>query len=295
MDIRQLRYFLSVIHEGSVGSAARAHFVTQPAVTLQMQRLQDSVGEKLLVREGGRMVPTEAGRVLAAHAEAVVRRMDLLEAEMSGLRGLERGSLRVGNIDAASVYVLPDLYHEFHERYPGVTLEITVGDTRELLDALRRGNVELATTTLPVDAAGFEVFEIYREELVPVAPPGDPLTTRRRLGANELSEAGVITYPEGATTRGLIDTAFEAAGTLLQPRMEISSPEAIKRLAQAGLGPAILPEPVVTAELAAGTLVRLPMGRLRIERAIGMVHRKRDALSPAARAFLDMVVERARA
>jgi len=295
MDIRQLRYFLSVLHEGSVGGAARAHFVTQPAVTLQMQRLQESAGEKLLVREGRRMVPTEAGRVLAAHAEAVVRRMDVLEAEMKGLRGLEHGSLRVGNIDAASVYVLPDLYHQFHERYPGVNLEITVGDTSELLDALRHGDVELATTTLPVDAAGFDVFEIYREELVPVAPADDPLAARRRLTATELSDAGVITYPAGATTRRLIDKAFESAGAVLRPRMEISSPEAIMRLTQAGLGPAILPEPVVAAELESGTLVRLRLGRLRIERAIGMVHRERAALSPAARAFLDMVVQRARA
>jgi len=294
MDIRQLRYYLSVLHEGSMGGAARAHFVTQPAVTLQMQRLQESAGEKLLMREGRRMVPTEAGRVLAAHAEAVVRRMDVLEAEMKGLRGLEHGSLRVGNIDAASVYVLPDLYHQFHERYPGVNLEITVGDTSELLDALRHGNVELATTTLPVDAAGFEVFEIYREELVPVASADDPLAARRRVTAKELSEAGVITYPAGATTRRLIDTAFESAGAVLRPRMEISSPEAIMRLTQAGLGPAILPEPVVAAELESGTLVRLPLGRLRIERAIGMVHRERGALSPAARAFLDMVVQRAR-
>ena len=241
------------------------------------------------------MVPTEAGRVLAAHAEAVVRRMDVLEAEMSGLRGLERGSLRLGAIDAASVYVLPDIYHEFHERYPGVTLEITVGDTRELLDALRRGAVELATTTLPVDADGFEVFEIYREELVPVAPSDDALARKRSVGAKALSHAGVITYPEGATTRRLIDSAFESAGAPLRPRMEISSPEAIKRLCQAGLGPAILPGPVVADELATGALVRLPMGRLRIERAIGMVHRERASLSPAAREFLDMVVERSRA
>jgi DNA-binding transcriptional LysR family regulator len=295
MDIRQLRYFLSVVREGSVGAAARLHFVTQPAITLQMQRLQESVGETLLVREGGRMVPTEAGRVLAGHAEAVVRRMEVLEAEMSGLRGLERGSLRVGNIDAASVYVLPDLYQAFHERYPGVTLEIAVGDTRELMEALRHGNVELATTTLPVEAEGFEVFEIYREELVPVAPATDPLSSHKRVTPGSLARAGVITYPRGSTTRRLIDAAFAEAGAPLRPRMEISSPEAIKRLAQAGLGPAILPEPVVADELESGALVRLRMGPLRIERAIGMVHRERAALSPAARAFLDMVLARSRA
>lgn len=208
---------------------------------------------------------------------------------MAGARSLESGSLRMGNIDAASIYVLPGLYQEFHERYPGVTIEIVVGDTRELLDALARGEVELATVTLPVEERGLEAREIYRERLIAVAHPGHSLTARRRVSLRELTETGLITYPAGATTRRLIEQVFAAGGQTLRARMEISSPEAMKRLAQAGLGVCILPHPVVESELALGVLTRLPMGSLRFERSIGMVHRGRETLSPAARAFLEMV------
>jgi DNA-binding transcriptional LysR family regulator len=292
IDIRQLRYFLSVVQLGGVGAAAAAHLVTQPAVSAQIRRLEEEVGEKLFAREGRRMVPTETGRALARQARDVVRRMERFEADVRALRGLEAGHLRMGSIDAASVYVLPALYQEFHDHHPGIAIEITVGDSRELLRALRDGDVELATTTLPVADEALEVREIYREQLVPVTHPADPLSRRRRVTVAELAEHGIIAYPEGATTRGLIDDVFRAHGATARARMEISSPEAIRRLSQAGLGATILPRPVVAAEIEQGALVELRIPGVRFERAIGMVHRGRDALSPAARAFLDMVLSR---
>jgi len=291
MEIRQLRYFLSVVREGSVGAAARTHFITQPAVSLQMRRLEEEVGETLFDRRGRRMVPTEMGRILTGHAEDVLRSLDALEGAVAGARGLESGHLRMGNIDAASIYVLPEVYHEFHERYPGVTMEIVVGDTRALLDALGHGDVELATTTLPIDDESLVANEIYHERLVAVADPQHPLCGRTRISPRQLTESGVITYPAGSTTRRLIESAFSARGHTLRPRMEISSPEAMKRLSQAGLGVTILPRPVVADEVEQGTLVELAAG-LRIERSIGMVHRGVDTLSPAARVFLEMVESR---
>jgi DNA-binding transcriptional LysR family regulator len=291
MEIRQLRYFLSVVREGSVSAAARTHFVTQPAVSLQLRRLEEEVGETLFDRRSRRMIPTEMGRILTGHAEEVLRSLDALEGAVAGVRGLESGRLRMGNIDAASIYVLPEVYREFHERYPGVTMEIVVGDTRQLLDALARGDVELATTKLPIDDGSLMANEIYREHFVAVAGVDHPLCNKARISARELTESGIITYPAGSTTRRLIESAFRARGHDLRPRMEISSPEAMKRLAQAGLGVTILPRPVVAEELEQGSLVELTAG-LHIERSIGMVHRGADTLSPAARVFLEMVENR---
>jgi len=292
MEIRQLKYLLDVVQKGTVRAAAEANFVTQPAVSLQLQRLEDELGEPLFARRGRRLVPTEMGEMVARHAADVLRSLEGLEKAVAGVRGLETGSLRMGGIDAASIYVLPDLYQEFHARYPGVSIEITVGDTRELLRALRSGGVELATTTLPVDDAALHSAEIYREELIAVARPGHELSSRRRVTLRELTEAGLITYPAGATTRRLIDQTFAAHGEVMRPRMEISSPEAMRHLAAAGLGVCILPQPVVTDGIERGTLARLRTGEARFERSIGMVHRGRETLSPAARVFLEMVEQR---
>lgn len=294
MEIRQLRYFLSTVRRGSIVAAAEEHFVTQPAVSLQLKKLEEEAGQKLLVRRGRRLVTTEAGAVLAARAEEVVGSLERMESELRGLRTLESGTLRVGNTDAASVYVLPDVYQAFHGRYPGVRVEIMVGDTHRLLEALAARRIELATVTLPVPAAGLTVRSIYREEMVIVVQPGDPLASRRRVRLADLAAQGIIAYPAGSITRRMIDDVFAAHGATPVARMEISSPEAMKQLAQAGLGASILPRPVVEAELARGALQAVAVAGVRFEREIGMVHRADDALSPAARAFLEMVETRFR-
>src|SRR5689334_25344942 len=105
MDIRSLRYFLSVVRTGSVSAAAEANFVTQPAVSLQLRKLETTVGQRLFLRRGRRLAPTAAGLALAARAEEIVGAMDALNAELHGLSQLEHGHLRMGNTDAASVYV----------------------------------------------------------------------------------------------------------------------------------------------------------------------------------------------
>lgn len=289
MEIRQLKYFLSVVQLGTVGAAAEANFVTQPAVTLQVQKLEEEVGERLLERRGRRVAPTQAGRLLAEHAEAILRRVRAAESALAGLKSLESGYLRMGNIDAASVYVLPGVYRSFHRKYPGVKIEIIVGDTARLLDALRRGAVELATTTLPVTTDEFAVLPIYRDDMVLVAHPKHVLAREKRVTLRDIAEAGLITYPPTAVTRRLIDRVFIEHGLSLDATMEIASPDAIKRLTQAGLGASILPRPVVAPEVRRGVLRVIHVSSVRFYRTIGMVYRQEDSLSPPARVFLDMV------
>jgi len=292
MELRQLRYFLAVVQQGTVQAAADAHFVTQPAVSAQIRRLEEETGERLFERRGRRLVPTQAGMLLVAHAEEVLGRVDAMERSLHGLKGLESGRLRMGTIDAGSVYVLPDVYRAFHRKYPGVRMEIVVSDTARLLEALVSGDIELATATLPIGRADVEVRSFHREQMVPVAHPSHPLAARRRVTLADLSEHGVISYPSGSTTRRLIEQVFAENGAAYRATMELSSPEAMKRLAQAELGVCILPHPVVAGDLGRRSLKVIALGRVRFEREIGMVCRDRASLSPAARVFLEMVEAR---
>lgn len=291
MNIRQLKYFLSVVRQGSIGAAAEANFVTQPAVSLQIKKLEEEVGERLLVRRGRRSVLTQTGRLVARHAEEILREMDALEAAMHGLRGLTSGFLKLGNIDAASVYVLPELYRAFHHQYPGVRIEIVVGDSRHLLEAMIAGDLELATVTLPVNRRGFQVLPIYQDEMVVVAHPAHELSRRKRVTINHVAEHGLISYPAGSGTRAHIDGVFAEQGVDVRATMEISSPEAIKRLTQAGLGVSILPRRMVTEEVSRKQLKVITTGRARFQRVIGMIYGSESALSPAARTFLGMARE----
>lgn len=292
MELRQLRYFLSAIQTGGIGAAAESHYVTQPAVSLQLKKLEEELGEKLFVRRGRRIVPTQAGLLLAEHAERVLNGVAALESAVIGLKGLESGQLSMGNIDAASIYVLPALYRLFHQKYPRIKIKIIVGDTARLLGALALGEVELATTTLPVEGETFETTPIYRDEMVLVANPKHELVGRKRVTLEDVGRAGLITYPRQSTTWGLIERVFFEHNLSPNATMEIASPEAMKRLTQAGLGASILPRPVVAAEVRRGVLKVIPVRGVRFQRGIGMVTKRGVSLAPPARAFLEMVKKR---
>ncbi len=294
MEIRQLRFFLSAVRCGSLGAAAREHFVTQPAVSIQLKKLEEEVGEKLYIRRGRRIEPTQAGEMLAMEADEIVTRVDELIHRIKGIRGLESGVLRMGAIDAASVYVLPQVFRDFRELYPGIDIQVHVSATDNLLSALEARVVELAVVTLPLPGGVYDIVPVFEDNLVLVAPPGHALvgmkSTRNLL--ERVAETGLITYPAKSTTRRLIEKVFIDNGLSLRVTMETSSPEAIKKLTEAGLGASILPLGVVANEVKAGTLEIIPTGDVRFFRMLGLVCKNVEALSPPARAFLDMLIEK---
>jgi DNA-binding transcriptional LysR family regulator len=296
MDIRQLRYFVAAIRQGSLRAAAREHFVTQPAVSIQLKNLEEELGEKLYVRRGRRIEPTQAGISVFSDAEDIIGKMEALSQRLGALKTLERGALKMGSIDAASVYVLPDVFRAFRSRYPGIDVQVIVADSHTLIAALGSGAIELAVVTLPVAGETHDVVPIYEDRMVLVAHPRHELA-RRRGGASVLervAESGLITYPARSTTRRLIEKVFLDNGLTPRVTMEMSSPEAIKKLSEAGLGPSILPAAVVANEVKAGTLVVIPTGKVRFSRTLGVVLRNRESLSPPAVAFLEMVKRKSR-
>jgi DNA-binding transcriptional LysR family regulator len=295
MEIRQLRYFLSAVRRGSLRAAARDHFVTQPAVSIQLKKLEEEVGEKLYFRAGKRIVPTQAGDLLIPQIEEVLQRIDLLKESVQGLRGLEHGRLKLGNIDAASIYVLPGVFRLFRRRYPGVDIQVVVADSDSLLDALDVGEVELAIVTLPLARDNIEVMPFYEDVMVLVASPRHDLVTDRALRRNPLeaaAETGLISYPAGSTTRRLIESVFIDNGLDFRAAMEMSSPEAIKRLTETGLGASILPLKIVSNEVRRGTLRVIPTGKVRFQRTLGVVYKTKEILSQPAQVFLRMLLDK---
>jgi len=295
LEIRQLRYLVSVVRLGSLKEAARENFVTQPAVTIQLKKLEGEIGEKLYVRSGRRVRPTQAGSFFAEYAEDILGRVDDLSAGVQQLRGLERGFLRLGNIDAATIYVLPGVFEKFRSTYPGVDIKVVVADSDSLLSALDAGNIELAIVTLPLSSERVEITPFYEDTMVLVVDPKHELARGKpRNVLRSVAETGLITYPVQSTTRRLIERVFLENGLTFRTAMEMSSPEAIKRLTEAGLGASILPMRVVEPEVKRGTLVVVPTGKVTFVRTLGVVYKNDTELSPPAKMFLQMLLDRFR-
>ena len=296
MDIRNLRYMVALADEASFRKAATRIGVSQPAVSQAIAHLEEELGERLFDRGGRTVSPTSAGRALLDPARRLLAEFDALPGLVALDRKLVRGRLEIGTTDVASIYVLPGVYRTFRRRYPEVELSVRVEGTGSLLHQVVEGAVEIAFVTLEaggrraeMPAPGFSARPLYREDLQFLVSSRHPLAGRRRVELRELAETPLITFKAGSITRQAVDGVFLDAG--LEPRvaMEMSSPEAIKKLVAVGLGAAVLPARSVAAEVRAGVIRSVSVPGVRLTRVLGVVRDERRTPSPAAEAFLSLV------
>jgi DNA-binding transcriptional LysR family regulator len=292
MDIRVLKYLLSLAERGSFTSAAKEHFVTQPAVSIALRKLEEELGQRLYRIEGRTVLFTQAGEIALEYA----KRLSGLEAElfqrMSDLAGLRRGRISLGTIDAASIYVLPEVFSLFRERFAGIEVKLEISSTMILVQKMDAGQLDLVIGTIPEDVGGeYEIFPIYSEPLIVIAPPGHALADGRVVSAASLSGHPFISFHEGSITRRIVERALAENGVTPLLAMAIDSPEAIKHLVSSGLGLAVLPRRVVQGELGAGRLAAIDVEGLRMERKLGLILRSERYISATARAFLGVMDE----
>ncbi len=295
MDIRSLRYAVAVADEGSFRRAATRMGVSQPAVSQAIGLLEEELGERLFDRLGRSVATTPAGRLLLDPARRVVAEFEALPGLLDQEQGVVRGRLEIGTTDVASIYVLPNVYRAFRRRWPDVELSVRVEGTGSLLEQVSSGAIEFAVAT--VEAGGrraempgpeFAAQPLFREDLQFLVSGRHPLASRRRIGLAELAEIPLITFKAGSITRRAVDGVFRDAGFEPRIAMEMSSPEAIKKLVGVGLGAGVLPPRSIAAEVRAGTLRPLAVRGLRLTRVLGVVRDERRSVSPAATAFLEL-------
>jgi len=286
MELRDLELFVAIVRSKSFTRAATEHFLTQPAVSLAVRRLEEEMGAALLRRRRGHVTPTEAGSILLRHAIEIVNHRDAVRWDLQRWEGLETGELRLGTTDAVSVYLLPEVYRSFRERYPRLGFRVWVDSSARLANGVKSGELDLAVLTLPVPAEGLVTRVVWVEKLVLVCGKGHALGARSRVSAALLAKEGMIGYPASSVTRGVIDQALRTAGVEPRVAMEMGSPEAMRRLVEVGMGYAVLPERLVAASEPAGRLRTLTLPRFRARRTLGFAHADDRALSPSADAFM---------
>lgn len=279
--------FIAVVRTGSVSAAGRALHITQPAVSIRIRALEEQVGEKLFERSGRGVALTPAGIHLLPRAEEVLRAVEGFAASAEEYSGARTGELHIGTTDVASIYVLPRIYRKFLRRHERIDLSVRVEGTTLLLHALKERRIELAVVALPVAGDDLEVTEIGRDRLTAILPGNHPLALRKRIGLEELAATPMITFKGDSVTRGMVEREFDRRGISPSIAMEISSPEAIKKLVEVGLGFSFLPEQSVRQEVREKRLAAPAITGLRLDRKIGIVRMKELYFSPAARAFLE--------
>ncbi|MFD3925976.1 LysR family transcriptional regulator [Streptomyces sp. NPDC058614] len=255
MELRLLVTFEKVATVLSFTQAAAELKYAQSSVTSQIRALESSLGAELFDRLGSRIRLTEAGERLLPYARQIIELAEEARAAVVGA-GEPSGALTVGTMESLTAYRLLPLLELFHHRYPGVRLSLrtTIGD--ETRQALRQGTYDVGfLMERETEHAGLETAVLAVEPLALVAAPGHRLANTPVVTADLVRESLLATEP-GCAYRDLFELELNSLEQVAFT--EFGTIEATKRAAAAGLGIALLPEVTVAAELADGSLVRLP-------------------------------------
>lgn len=289
MELRQLRAFVAIADAGTFTAAARTLRVAQPSLSKQIRALESDLGAVLLERRRAGVALTPAGELLLPWARRVLADLEGARADVAGLTSLERGRLSVGATPSLSTVLLPPVVASYHAAHPGVTLSVVEAGSRDLVERLASGDLDLALVILPLPREErFDTLPLLREELVLAVGKRHPLARRRTVRVGELRGVPLVMFREGYDLRSATIAACEQAGFHPTFAVEGAEMDAVLRMAAAGVGVAVVPGMVVER---GGPLVAVRLVQPTLARSVGIAFRRDRQRSRAAEAFVALLRE----
>lgn len=237
MTPEQLITFATVAEHGNISHAAQALHLSQPAVSGQLKLLQEAFGEPLYQRAGRGVRLTAAGEQLLAHAERLRDTFRQAQALREAMRGLERGTLRIGASTTPASYLLPYLIADFHRQYPDVLVTTSHGNTAEIVAAL--DSVDIALIEGPPGhelPLGTHTTPWHEDEIVAIVPRGHPLAGTHKQPLAALGAYPLVLRESGSGVRQVVERAFARDGVAMRVALEIAGVEGVKEAVRAGMG-----------------------------------------------------------
>ncbi len=286
----QLRILRAIVSEGSFKKAADSLYVTQPAVSLQIQNLEKQLEVSLFDRGGRKAQLTEAGHLLLSYCDRILSQCHEACRALDDLHNLKGGSLIVGASQTTGTYLMPRMIGLFRQKYPDVAVQLQVHSTRRTGWSVANGQIDLAIIggELPLELKELCRCAYASDELALVLPVKHPLARLPELTKEDLYRLGFVCLDTQSTTRKMVDQLLAQSGLdvhRVRIEMELNSLEAIKNAVQAGLGAAFVPVVSIERELAAGTIHRPPVVDLQVRRQLKLITHPARYSSRASAAF----------
>ncbi len=287
MDLVLLRSLLAVADHRAISAAARALFVTQPALSRRLQLLEDELGAPLFARSRRGVALTEAGRVATQDAREIVARYELMKERIRAEESLSAGLVRVGGGATAVSFIVPRAIAVFQKQHPGVRFQVVEQGSRDVETDVIAERLDLGVVTLPTRTRDVDVRPLTEDRIVLVASATHPLAKKKRIEARDLEGQSIVGFEAGSAIRRLIDDALREVGVAVNVQMELRSIAAILGMVESTQGLAFVSHLGVAAERTRFRV--LEVRGLRITRRLGVVSKMARPLSPAARAFSSLL------
>lgn len=291
ISFRQLQVFEAIARHESFTRAAKELFLTQPTVSMQIKKLEDSVGTPLFEQIGKKIYLTPTGKTLFQNAREILEILAHFEMQVADTQGMKKGQLRLAVVTTAK-YFAPGMLGLFCQKYPGIEVSLKVSNREHLLERLDKNMDDLYIMGHPPQGPEFHFQPLIENPLVVLASHRHPLCQRKGpVKFNDIAEEQFVIREQGSGTRRAIEKHFADRGQALNIRMELGSNEAIKHAVASGLGISILSRHTMLLGNHNGLLVELEVEDFPIHWPwyIGYLSEKR--VSVVVKTFLQFIAE----
>jgi LysR family transcriptional regulator, transcriptional activator of the cysJI operon len=291
MHLETLKTFCDLIETGSFSKAAALNFISQSAVSQQVQALERRFDQQLIERGRRKGVaPTEAGRLLYIECKEILERFHALENRLRARSEVIAGSIRVATVYSVGLHEIPPYIKQFIKEHPQVKIHIEYSRTDKVIEACLNNTIDFGIIALPLRRPSLAVIPFRHDKLVIICNPGHRLAGRRRVSVKKLEGEDFIAFERDIPTRKTIDQILKQNRVSVNYVMEFDNIETIKRSVEVGIGVSILPETAVANEVRNGLLVALNFTEGTFTRPIGIIHRKGKVFTPAAGEFIKLLI-----
>lgn len=288
LSLRQLEIFEMVATTGSATKASERLFLTQSAVSMALAQLEQQSAQPLFERSGRQLLLNDSGRLLLSQAREILQAVRQVERQLRGEIDEElAGELLVGGSTTIGNYLLPGILGDFARKYPKAKVQLKVGNTQQIADALEEGILDIAFIEGPCHTRGLVCVPWRDDQLVVITAPGHPWSGQGKVSREELESAPWIMREKGSGTREVFERAMEEAELSYAISLEFGHTEAIKNGVASGLGVSCLSRVAVHREVESGHLVEVETP-LRLGRSLALIKRQGSCVTPLLRAFLEV-------
>jgi DNA-binding transcriptional LysR family regulator len=289
MDLGQLETFTVVAREKSFSRAADRLYRTQPAVSIALKRLEEELGETLLDRttKGGTL--TDAGATLLPLAQRMLDLRKEIIDTFGSLKGLQQGRLNIGANESVSEFLLPSALLAYQQAHPAIRIQAYRQSSERIPTEVLERRLDIGFVSYDPMHPELMSEVILRDHMVLVVPPSHRLAKRKEIGLESLGKETFVAHNAITPTRSAIIDLFAKCGTPLRITMELGSLATIQEFVALGAGLAILPRMTVLEGVRQGKFVEVAVRELQVEKLIRIVTRREEAMSHAAKAFLELI------
>jgi DNA-binding transcriptional LysR family regulator len=294
VNLKSLKVFCDIVARRSFSRAAEDNGISQSGASQVVSQLESRLGVQLIERTKRPLVPTREGQVFYDGCRKLIARYEALEDEVRTLHEDVAGRVRVAAIYSVGLHHMSRYVQEFMTRHPKANVRLEYLHPERVLELVEQGQADIGIVSYPRSTRAIEAEPWREEPLVLACAPTSPFADRVQVSLAELDGQRMVAFDPDLVIRHEIDRVMAAHDAEADVVMEFDNIETIKRAVEIDAGVALLPEPTLGRELAAGTLCAVRLAGDELVRPLGIIHARGKPLGPTAKRFIDLLRDHAR-